>query len=1296
MTNQQQPFGGDGPAGSARTGASLAATGPTSTITLEDLAAVLSAATAEQFFAAATDYLTRTLGVAFAFVGAVAPDRRSATTLHLIVDGKAADNIRYDLDQTPCESVLQTGFCTYEKNVQQLFPEDKLLPALGIESYCGMALHSPEGEVLGLLVVMDRQPLADRGRTETLVRVFAGRTSSALVRLLHEQQLRESRRVHETLLGNLPGMVYRCQNDADWTSIFASQGSLALTGYPPEHFVSHRVNFGQLIHPDDRRMVWDKAQAAIRDKIPFRIKYRIHAADGREKWVSEFGQGVYENGRLAALEGFITDITAQRLAEETLARHNRLLETVSAIDAMIVRETDRQQLLEETCRILTEVGGYRSAWIGLCERPEPVIRPVASSDNFREYVGNLDIRYDDTPQGRGPAGLAVRTNKPRSVPDVSVEASFAPWASLALAAGYRSLLCLPLRQEAQRVIGVMAIHAAPAYAFGEEEIALLGRMADNVGHALAALEEIQIRIRAEEALQQSEANFRALTENANVGILVNHQGRHVLANPRLCRLLGYTPEEITRTGIRDLVHPDELDVVMQRFRDRQQGRPVPSTYETVFVTKTGQPVPVEITATLTLWQGVPSGLVFVHDMRERKLAEQALVESEQRYRALMQEAADGIFIADSVGNYVNVNPRACAMVGYREDELLRMNMKDLIPPGDPPPQLALLRSVRSMMLERRLRHQDGHLLDVEISASRLEDGRLQSIVRDITERKRAEAEMKKLSSAVEQTADSVLITDVNGIIEYVNPAFEQATGYAAAEAIGQTPRLVKSGQHDQDFYKKLWATILAGEVFRAVIANRRRDGTVYYEEKTITPIRDENRRITHFVSTGKDITERMQSQQRLQFLAYHDVLTGLPNRTLFLDRLEHALQRAPRGPRSVAVLGLDVDRFKIINDTLGHDVGDRLLRTLAERLKSCVREADTVARLSGDEFAILLEDLGTTDDVVRVARKILQAFSSPFNLGERELFVTTSIGVSIYPEDGKNANDLLKSADTAMYRAKEAGRNTYQFYSPDMSARAVERLALETGLRRALERRELVLYYQPLVDLRTRRVVSVEALLRWNQPQLGLVQPNEFIPLLEETGMIVPVGEWVITAVADQLERWRAARRDLRVSINLSARQFIGRGFADQVMTLVEEKRLDPTRLELEITESILMQNAQDTLDLLTRLDSLGCRLAIDDFGTGYSSLSYLKRFPIDVLKIDRSFVRDVPDDKDDASIVTTIVAMAHNLKLQVVAEGVETEKQLAFLRACGCDLMQGSLYSRPLPLEELERLLDQETPLRG
>jgi diguanylate cyclase (GGDEF)-like protein/PAS domain S-box-containing protein len=570
------------------------------------------------------------------------------------------------------------------------------------------------------------------------------------------------------------------------------------------------------------------------------------------------------------------------------------------------------------------------------------------------------------------------------------------------------------------------------------------------------------------------------------------------------------------------------------------------------------------------------------------------------------------------------------------------------------------------------------------------------VARDVTRQKAAQAQMQKLSGAVEQTADSVMITDRDGVIEYVNAAFEATTGYARAEAIGRLPSLVKSGRHDREFYRHLWDTILSGRSYRNVLINRKHDGTLYYEEKTITPLKDETGHITHFVSTGKDITERMHAQERLQYLAYHDVLTELPNRALFMDRLEHALSLAGRGLSRLALLFLDIDRFKVINDTLGHDVGDGLLQSVARRLKESVREVDTVARVSGDEFAILLEGVDAMDDLTAIARKLLEAFASPFVLPHRELYVTTSIGVSVFPADGRDALTLLKNADTAMYRAKEAGRNTYQFYSADMSARAVERLALETGLRRVLEREELVLYYQPQVDLKSGRLLAAEALVRWRHPQLGLVQPAEFIGLLEDTCLILPVGEWVMHTAAAQAREWRrAGARELRVTVNLSARQFSAPGLVDTVTRLLDAHGLKPGLLEFEITESVLMQHAPSTVETLTRLADMGCRIAIDDFGTGYSSLAYLKRFPIHVLKIDRTFVRDVPDDPDDAAIVGTVVAMAHNLKLEVVAEGVETDKQLAFLRACGCDAMQGNLVSRPLPAGDFARYL-AEPKARG
>ena len=551
-------------------------------------------------------------------------------------------------------------------------------------------------------------------------------------------------------------------------------------------------------------------------------------------------------------------------------------------------------------------------------------------------------------------------------------------------------------------------------------------------------------------------------------------------------------------------------------------------------------------------------------------------------------------------------------------------------------------------------------------------------------RQRAEQQMLKLSSAVEQTADAVLITDRHGTIEYVNHAFEQISGFSAIEVMGQRPNLVKSGKHDATYYQKMWDTLRAGEVYRDVLVNRRKDGELYYEEKTITPLRDAAGVITHFISTGKDITGNMQAQERLRFMAHHDALTELPNRTLFLDRLNQSVAYARWHRRLVAIMFLDLDRFKHINDTLGHDAGDQLLKALAIRLKNTLRERDTVARFGGDEFAMLLDDVASEKDVASLADKILAAMTAPYLIGGHAFHLTASIGISIYPNDGQDTGTLLRNADIAMYRAKDLGKNTYQFYSAEMSHRALERLTLEAGLRHALEHKEFVVYYQPQVNMATQELLGMEALLRWRHPELGLLAPVDFLALLEETGLIVPVGEWVLRSACEQARAWfDEDLAPIRIAVNLSGRQLRQPNFFASVTQLIKHYRLPNGCLELEITENVLMQDAERALSLLTRAERKAIRIAIDDFGTGYSSLSHLKRFPIDTLKIDRSFVGNVTTDSQDAAIVRSVIAMAKSLNLEIVAEGVEYEAQLAFLRQEQCHIIQGYFVSPPLPAPE-------------
>jgi diguanylate cyclase (GGDEF)-like protein/PAS domain S-box-containing protein len=568
------------------------------------------------------------------------------------------------------------------------------------------------------------------------------------------------------------------------------------------------------------------------------------------------------------------------------------------------------------------------------------------------------------------------------------------------------------------------------------------------------------------------------------------------------------------------------------------------------------------------------------------------------------------------------------------------------------------------------------------------------VASDVTDIARAESRMHILSSALEQTADLVMITDRDGNIEYVNPAFEKVTGFAREEVLQKKPNILRSGKQSDEFYRSLWLTITAGQPYNEVFINKRKDGSLYYEEKTITPIRNAQKEITHYVATGKDISERMRTQEQLRYMAHHDALTKLPNRTLFLDRLKHSMARARWHNRLVSVMFMDLDRFKDINDTLGHNIGDKLLVQLTQRLANSVRAGDTVARFGGDEFAILLDDIASEKDISRLAKKLLETLVPPFKIDNRELFITASIGVSIFPSDGEDSESLLRNADVAMYRAKEMGRNNYQFYSNEMSARVFERLTLEHSLRYALERDEFFLLYQPQVDSRNGKTIGVEALVRWQHPELGVIMPTDFVPLLEETGLIVPAGEWILRHACGQARRWHEAGLDeLFVSVNLSSRQFNNPEFTRNVQSIILDTGIDPRRLELELTESMLMRNASKTINALDTLNEMGVSIAVDDFGTGYSSLNYLRRFPIGTLKIDRSFIHDVIEDPDNAAITTAIIVMAQSLNLTVIAEGVEDEAQLGFLQGLDCYCIQGNLFSKPLSAEELtEKLLGERT----
>ncbi len=606
-------------------------------------------------------------------------------------------------------------------------------------------------------------------------------------------------------------------------------------------------------------------------------------------------------------------------------------------------------------------------------------------------------------------------------------------------------------------------------------------------------------------------------------------------------------------------------------------------------------------------------------------------------------------------------------------------------------ELRTLEDGINLMAGRLQVAQDRMQEQVKQATTELQDAleRLESqnllLTTEMAERRQAEDRMRMLSSIVEHTSDIVFVTDRNGLIQYVNPGFEQVTGWRRDEVLGKKTSLLKSGRHDHEFYRHMWDTLLEGRPFRDVLLNKKKDDSLYFEDKTILPLRGDDGRVTHFISTGKDISELMRNQAQLDYLAFHDPLTNLPNRALFRDRLEQSLNRAHRQGSQVALLFLDLDRFKTINDSLGHTLGDRLLKEVSTRLGGCAREIDTVARLGGDEFTIILEDLAHPDQAVLVAQKVLDVLVEPFTVDAREFHITASIGIALYPLDEREPDALIKAADTAMYHAKEAGRNSYQFYSSAMTARVTQRLAVETQLRRALERDEFVLHYQPIVDLSSGRAIGNEALLRWQHSARGLVAPHEFVPVMEETGLILSVGEWVLRQAAQQQRVWgRDGTAPAYVAINLSTRQLMKPDFVGSVVRILKETALEPHSLCLEITESVLLADTQAAGETLKGLKDIGVTIAMDDFGTGFSSLSYLRRFPVDMVKIDREFVRNITTNAPDEALVETIIYMAHRLGLKVIAEGVETETQVALLRKYACDAVQGYLYSVPVPAGEL------------
>ncbi|HXZ09741.1 MAG TPA: EAL domain-containing protein, partial [Paraburkholderia sp.] len=815
------------------------------------------------------------------------------------------------------------------------------------------------------------------------------------------------------------------------------------------------------------------------------------------------------------------------------------------------------------------------------------------------------------------------------------------------------------------------------------------------------------KLRVARALRRNDERFRGLFDAHPVPMYIFDREtlRFLAVNAAAVQQYGYSEDEFLSMTVRSIRSPSEvarLETHLQRSDAvPRHGRTMAGVWH--HRRRDGTQISADISYHALTFMGRPALFVLADDVTEQINAEAEAQRSNQMLETVIDNIPQRIFWKDRESRYLGCNMAFARDAGLAYPELVIGKTDFDLPWRSLADQLreldqeVITSSVPKMNFEYDLMI-DGVLRTTVTSKLPFTDsdgtviGVLGSYT-DVTERKRSDLALRLQSRALDASVNAILITgptaDGGNLIEYVNPAFKRITGYDPAEVIGQDCRLLQRDDRDQEGLAAIRAGLAANREVSAVLRNYRKDGALFWNQLFIAPVPNADGQTTHHIGVINDVTELIRYQEQLEYQANYDSLTRLPNRNLLRDRLQHALIAAQRRDQGVAVVFIDLDGFKNVNDSLGHSVGDRLLGVVAERLARCARASDTVARHGGDEFVIVMTDTVDEQSLIAWMERVRASISEPVWLDGTELYVGCSMGASLFPQDGHDAETLLKKADVAMYRAKDMGRNTFQFFQPEMNASASARMNLERRLRRALRDNEFLLHYQPQIDIVTGTIVGMEALVRWRDPEVGLVSPASFIPVAEESGLIGQLSEWVLREACRQNKAWQdEGLPPTRVSVNLSAREFHQRNIAKLVTQVLEETGLAPQYLELELTESTIMRNAEEAVSMLNDLHALGIGLAIDDFGTGYSSLSYLKRFPVDRLKIDRSFVSDIGASSDDETITSAIIALAHSLELQVIAEGVETSAQLDFLKARDCDEMQGFYFAKPMPRDEVRALL--------
>lgn len=1114
---------------------------------------------------------------------------------------------------------------------------------------------------------------------------------------LHGQ--RESEHVYRAIVDHAPiGIV---MIDATGEIIHTNQAFLTMLGYSAEEM--RAISYASLVPPEEQDHDgerWRRFQALINGDI----------------------DSVTANGTLIRKDG--ARILARISISATRDADDRFLHTVS-----MVEDVTEQKRLEQRQQLLLDASAALSDSIDLGATLEKVAQVAVQSIADLCIVGLVDddgtirrvtvAHADPEQQGLADtlkelppltgyettgAAYVLRTQRAMIYESFSAElhADVRPRPELAIfaAMNIRSVMIVPLIAK-ERAIGTIAFaYAGPARSYSAAD---LGVAEDLALRAAAAIDNAQLHKQARDA----EDRFRGLVEKLPAMVYVaspNDQAELIYQSPQIAEMIGFPREEwladprfwTTR------IHPADLSRVLATVESSTaSGESL--TLEYRFIGRDGDLIWVRDEATLVrndegeklFWLGV------TYDITRIKQIESRLRSSERRFRSLIQNAADVTGILNAAGVIQFQSPAVERALGYRPDEMFGTHFNDYIHTDEKESIECFMAQViaspgQHLPLTYRCRHKDGSWRWLEATVTNfLDDLAIRGVLinaRDITERVLAEQQTResqaRFRSAFDDAAVGMAIIGLDGRLLQVNPALSAMTTYSEAELLAMTDADV-SHPDDAEIGAELTEQLRQGSIdtFRIEKRYRNKDGSTVWCLVNVAAVRDDEGTALYLLAQVQDISERKELEAQLSHQALHDSLTGLPNRTLMLDRLDREVSHSRRHGGWVAVLFLDLDNFKVINDSLGHAAGDMLLVMVAQRLQACVREEDTISRFGGDEFIIIIGQIGGADEAIDVTTRLLAAMEEPFTISGREMVISPSIGIALGEAGQHHRSDLLRHADIAMYRAKAQGRAGYNLFNAAMHDAALERLELEYDLRRALEEDTLALHYQPVISVSTGNVVGLEALLRWQHPERGLISPAEFIPMAEETGLIVRVGEWVLREACRQAVEWGQHYPDsqtLSMNVNLSARQFQQRDLVGLVESTLADSTLAPERLILELTESVVMEHASEAVERLRALRALGARIAIDDFGTGYSSLAYLQQFPVSILKIDRSFVDRIGTDQDGTPIVSATIGLAQTLGLTIVAEGVEKVEQLRVLRNLGCDLAQGYYFARPLPPGEV------------